>query len=340
MITFNPHKIIYKYLLPSFFSDFFFKKKYIFSKNIFYTGSGKSSISLILSFLKNEQVIKDKTCNIDVPKWMGYYIYNIIQEHCNPTFVNTGNSKLFYAYHQYGFPQNMDKIKDYCENKKLILIEDCAHVLRSYYKKKALGTFGDFSIYSFSKFVYCHSLGGVSCNNSKWEEKFKDHYFVNDSKSSKILLFLINLHKYLSTKYPNNKSTNFFNKIFYNIYSTNSNFSKSSVYLLNVNIKEEIDKRKILYEYLIKYFSSYSILDHLEKKDVIPWAIPLFFKKNLLKIQNELKNIDIETGVYHFDINRFSVNPKFKKVILLPITFELGSSKFEKMLDILKKNIN
>jgi dTDP-4-amino-4,6-dideoxygalactose transaminase len=340
MITFNPHKIIYKYLLPSFFSDFFFKKKYIFSKNIFYTGSGKSSISLILSFLKNEQVIKDKTCNIDVPKWMCYYIYNIIQEHCNPTFVNTGDSKLFYAYHQYGFPQNMDKIKDYCENKKLILIEDCAHVLRSYYKKKALGTFGDFSIYSFSKFVYCHSLGGVSCNNSKWEEKFKDHYFVNDSKSSKILLFLINLHKYLSTNYPNNKSTNFFNKIFYNIYSTNSNFSKSSVYLLNVNIKEEIDKRKILYEYLIKYFSSYSILDHLEKKDVIPWAIPLFFKKNLLKIQNELKNIDIETGVYHFDINRFSVNPKFKKMILLPITFELGSSKFEKMLDILKKNIN
>ena len=253
---------------------------------------------------------------------------------------NTVDSKLFYAYHQYGFPQDMDKIKDYCENKKLILIEDCAHVLRSYYKKKALGTFGDFSIYSFSKFVYCHSLGGVSCNNSKWEEKFKDHYFVNDSKSSKILLFLINLHKYLLTNHPNNKSINFFNKIFYNIYSTNSNFSKSSVYLLDKNIREEIDKRKIMYEYLIKYFSSYSIFDHLEKKDVIPWAIPLFFKKNLLKIKNELKNIDIETGVYHFDVNRFSVNPKFKKTILLPITFELGSSKFEKMIDILKKNIN
>lgn len=338
MITFNPHQIKYKFLLASFLK-FFSEKIYIFNKNIYYTGSGKSSISLILSFLKNEKIIKNKTCNIDVPKWMGYYIYNIIQEHCSPTFMHTKDSKIFYAYHQYGFPQNMDKIKDYCENKKLILIEDCAHVLKSYYKKKALGTFGDFSIHSFSKFVYCHSLGGVSCNNFKWAKKFTEHYFVNDKKSSRILLFLINLHKYLLTNFPNNKSVNFFNKIFYNIYSTNSNFSKSSVYLANKNIKEEISKRKIIYEYLIKYFSSYSIFDHLEKKDVIPWALPLFIKKNIFKIQNELKKIDIETGIYHFDINRFSINPKFEKTLLLPITFELGSNKFEKMLNILKKNI-
>jgi len=339
MITLNPHQIKYKFLLASFFLKFFSEKKYIFNKNIYFTGSGKSSISLILSFLKNIQIIKNKTCNIDVPKWMGFYIYNIIQEHCNPTFVHTKASKIFYAYHQYGFPQNMDKIKDYCENKKLILIEDCAHVLKSYYKKKALGTFGDFSIYSFSKFVYCHSLGGVSCNNSKWRKKFTKHYFMNDKKSSKILLLLINLHKYLLTNYPNNKSVNFFNKIFYNIYSSNSNFSKSSVYLVDKNIKEEIDKRKIIYEYLIKYFSSYSIFDYLEKKDVIPWAVPLFIKKNIFKIQNELRDIDIETGVYHFDINRFSINPKFKKTLLLPITFELGSNKFEKTLNILKRNI-
>lgn len=54
----------------------------------------------------------------------------------------------------------MNKLLDFCDSKKLILIEDSAHVIDSKYDGKSLGHFGGFSIHSFSKFFFCFVLGG------------------------------------------------------------------------------------------------------------------------------------------------------------------------------------
>ena len=62
----------------------------------------------------------------------------------------------------------MQKIVKICKMNKIILIEDTCEALGSKYKGKQLGTFGDFSSYSF---FYSHHItsgeGGMICSKSK-----------------------------------------------------------------------------------------------------------------------------------------------------------------------------
>jgi len=340
MSSFDPKNIIFKNILGGFVYNFFIKKPRVFEKNKLLTVSGKSAIFLILKFLKQRKYIENKTSPIFVPKWMGYYIYNVMQEICSPSYSFNKEIKIYYAYHQFGYPQNMDKTLDFCKRKKLILVEDCAHALKSSYKNKQVGTFGDFSLFSFSKFLYCHSLGAVTVNKSAWKKDFVKLYKEEISNSPYIIALLISLQKFLTTLYPSSRGFQKTNKIFYNLYVNNPAFIKNSVYLLKKNLKFEVNKREKYYKNLLKEFNQYSIFDHLKKKgeSVVPWAIPLIAKKNMDKINNELNSYGISSGFYNFDTNRFSVNPRFKKSLMLPINFKYNH-QFEQMMDIIKKNL-
>ena len=52
--------------------------------------------------------------------------------------------------HSYGYPADIQKLVKIAKKFKLILIEDAAETLGTRYKKKKLGTYGDFSIISFN----------------------------------------------------------------------------------------------------------------------------------------------------------------------------------------------
>ena len=71
--------------------------------------------------------------------------------------------------HVLGLCANMDKIRSICKKSKLFLIEDTCESLGTKFKKKTLGTFGDFGTYSF---YYSHQItsgegGMIVCNNYK-----------------------------------------------------------------------------------------------------------------------------------------------------------------------------
>ena len=69
----------------------------------------------------------------------------------------------------HGFPCEIDKIKKICKKYNLILIEDAAEALGSFYKKKHLGTFGDAAILSFNgnKTITTGSGGAVMVKSEK-----------------------------------------------------------------------------------------------------------------------------------------------------------------------------
>lgn len=74
-----------------------------------------------------------------------------------------GRSRAIIAQHTYGFPADMAALRAIAEERGLLLIEDCAHVLvGSTYQGKRLGTLGDASFFSFqwSK-PYTTGLGGM-----------------------------------------------------------------------------------------------------------------------------------------------------------------------------------
>lgn len=75
--------------------------------------------------------------------------------------------------HYAGHPVPMDELMPWAREKKLKVIEDCAHTSGSLYKGKALGTWGDIGCYSFEeKKLMTTGDGGMMVTNQP--ELFKD----------------------------------------------------------------------------------------------------------------------------------------------------------------------
>jgi len=79
----------------------------------------------------------------------------------------TSKTKVIMMVHVLGNSSDIEKIKNICLKKKIILIEDTCESLGSKFKKKYLGTYGDFGTYSFyySHQITCGEGGAVTCNS-------------------------------------------------------------------------------------------------------------------------------------------------------------------------------
>lgn len=85
--------------------------------------------------------------------------------------------------HIYGYPADIDKIKNVAKKFNLILIEDAAETIGTTYKKKKLGTFGDFSIISFNgnKTITTGAGGAIICKRKTDFKKIK--HIITTSKN-------------------------------------------------------------------------------------------------------------------------------------------------------------
>lgn len=74
--------------------------------------------------------------------------------------------KLVVFAHLYGFPGQVDKVKQICGEHGALLIEDAAESLGAKYKGKATGSFGDYGIFSFDgNKIITGSSGGMLLTN-------------------------------------------------------------------------------------------------------------------------------------------------------------------------------
>lgn len=62
----------------------------------------------------------------------------------------TKKTRAIIVVHYGGHPVDLAPIVALCRERKITLIEDCAHATGSYYKNKHVGTFGDFGCFSFA----------------------------------------------------------------------------------------------------------------------------------------------------------------------------------------------
>ncbi len=85
----------------------------------------------------------------------------------------TKKTKAVCVVHYAGVACEMDKIKDICNKHNLILIEDAAQALGSFYKDKPLGTIGDLGAFSFheTKNIISGEGGAITINNDKLIER-------------------------------------------------------------------------------------------------------------------------------------------------------------------------
>src|SRR3989344_4143628 len=139
----------------------------IFPKHTQYVFAGKSAIALVLEFLRERGVLRDKSGQVLVPEWIGTWVYMTMHNFCFPTTVMNKKVRALMVYHQWGFPQRMDKIMPFARKHKLFLIEDCAHAIAGSYRGKWLGAFGDASVWSLSKFFNTPAGGALYTKNKE-----------------------------------------------------------------------------------------------------------------------------------------------------------------------------
>ncbi|HTM66755.1 MAG TPA: LegC family aminotransferase [Flavipsychrobacter sp.] len=77
--------------------------------------------------------------------------------------------------HTFGFPCRVDEIADVCEEFGIVLIEDSAESLGSYYKGRHTGNFGLMGTFSFNgnKTVTCGGGGAIITNDEKLASRIK-----------------------------------------------------------------------------------------------------------------------------------------------------------------------
>lgn len=100
------------------------------------------------------------------------YVYYLIDDNLDPVWDDLKNIcdstdvDLLLFCHFFGSFHGINRIKNYCAQKKIVLIEDCAHVL---YRGKEFGKKGDFVLYSPHKTLPIPDGAILDINPSKIE---------------------------------------------------------------------------------------------------------------------------------------------------------------------------
>ncbi len=164
----------------------FFKEKFNF-KYAYAFNSGRSAFLAILKAIdikENNQIfVQAFTCNA--------LLNPILKLKAKPIFVDIDSTlnldpfdlekkyhqakspKAIVIQHTFGFPAQIEKIKDFAKKHNLILVEDCAHSLGTKYNNQLAGTFGDISFFSFGRDKIVSSIFGglVATNNEYYAQK-------------------------------------------------------------------------------------------------------------------------------------------------------------------------
>jgi CDP-6-deoxy-D-xylo-4-hexulose-3-dehydrase len=160
----------------------FIKSKYCLMVNSGSSANLLAFFALINPMKKNRLKVGDE-CLIPALCW-STSLWPIIQAGLNPKFIDvdlntfspsletikkniTKKTRAIMLINVLGNCSEIDKIKNFAKKKNIYLIEDNCESLGSVYKGKNLGTFGDFSTFSF---YYSHQLtagegGMIVCSN-------------------------------------------------------------------------------------------------------------------------------------------------------------------------------
>ena len=162
------------------------KKNFSFN-NVLLTHSCTAAMeicALTLKLKKNDEVLMpsysyNTTASSFVRTGCKIRFCDIDIKNCMPNFdqikqnINS-NTKVIIVVHIQGLPIDyLDKLSEFCKKKKLILVEDAAQALGSYFQNKSLGKFGDFATFSFheTKNLQCGMGGLLVVNNEKYLKK-------------------------------------------------------------------------------------------------------------------------------------------------------------------------
>ena len=112
----------------------------------------------------------------------------------------TEKTKAIVPVHYAGVGCDMDVIMDIARRRNLVVIEDAAQAIDSYYKGKALGTFGEFGCYSFheTKNISMGEGGALLIQN---EDMIEEAEIIREKGTNRAKFFRGQIDKYTWVNY-------------------------------------------------------------------------------------------------------------------------------------------
>lgn len=134
-----------------------------------YTNSGKEAIRIIVEYLNLEKEDEVFITTTTESSYVSTCVSATLFNYSKISRVLTDKTKVIYVIHNFAFPHpKLLELRRLCDEKDLILVEDCAFAFDSYIEDLRLGSLGDFSIYSLPK-IFPISSGGILSFNKKFD---------------------------------------------------------------------------------------------------------------------------------------------------------------------------
>jgi hypothetical protein len=305
-----------------------------------YVGSGKAALGLILSFLARSGVLANKMSPILIPQWLGTWVYSQTLPYGFPVIDPQARAPVAVCYHQYGFPQNMDVVRDIAGDRRMVLIEDCAHAADSRYKGVQAGTLGQYSLFSFSKFAFCYALGGVISSGPEFGE------FIDERarRANGGLRLLVNGFKLIDeinsgADRPVLKRTFLgVRSMMYSRYGDQVIAGSAAKRLWGYKRERELAARRENYRTIREETDRFAICDHLGSDDVAPYAVPLIFdQERMTEVAGALMDAGVEAGQYQFDVARCLFEPDFRRCLLVPVHSGMSGRGMDILLSVIRR---
>jgi len=288
-------------------------KKYVNSKNCVAVNSGTAALNLALSLvdIKNKEVI--------VPSLTFVSTVNAIKFNQGiPIFVDvepeTGclstkslknliskKTKAILPVHFGGMPCNLREIMNICKNYNLHLIEDAAHAAGSDFRKKKIGSHGDFVCFSFHpvKNLAMPTGGLISLNNSSFK------------KSREIL----ESRRWCGIT-ERKKGSYDVKELADNYYMNEFSASLGLVQLKKLDKMNSI-RKKIAQ----KYFKNINAETKMPFNHDCSYHLYWIMVKHRTKFMKKMNEIGIEVGIHYKPVHKMTLYKNSKK---LPITENMG----------------
>ena len=111
-----------------------------------------------------------------------YETWNMCPKALEEAFEKYPEVKAVIVVHLYGLSADLDSILELCRKYNVVLIEDAAESLGTYYKGKHTGAFGDYGIFSFNGNKIITTSGGGMLVSDNEERIAKARYWATQSR--------------------------------------------------------------------------------------------------------------------------------------------------------------
>ena len=253
-------------------------------------------------------------------------------------------TKAIFLYHIAGYPSDIVTYKKFCAENNLILIEDANNALGSSWGNNAIGSKGDFSIFSFYPNRQVSSIEGaaIGMNNKK--------YF---SKIQSLKKYGLNLSTYRDQMGEINSESDVKELSF------NSSLSNVHAFLASKSLASLDSRLKIVRLHAAEYTKMFSDISEVKlfnipsKANPVYWAYLISIKDSKQFIKY-LRKHNIHASKLHYPNHRYSAFNCSKKlgdtlvqtqlffddVVCLPCGWWLDKHDTKRVIDTIKKYVS